>query len=145
METRKLSTDRAREAKNDVHPTKPPETAADHEIVWTFDTPIVRATARCNAPADAACRMMPSCQCEEWDEQRDDLGIFHEVEIPLGGLGSHVMEKHRHDKPSDCNICTWLNEGDIEECAGGLHHFELAVTPIKTHWVSPGYDWEPAK
>jgi hypothetical protein len=117
---------------------------SDHEIVWTFDTPIVRAEARCNASADAPCRMMPRCQCEEWsEEQRDEKGLFHTYEEYVTGDDT-VTVKHRHDKPSDCNICTWLNESDIEECAGGLHHFELAVIPIKTHWVSPGYDWEPA-
>jgi hypothetical protein len=120
----------------------------DHVIVWTFDTPTVRAEARCNAGPESACRNMPTCDCDEWeDEQRDEQGWFHTIEqygTDAEADGDETVV-HRHDRPVDCNICTWLNESDIEECAGGLHHFELAVTPIKTHWASPGYDWEPAK
>jgi len=116
---------------------------SDHEIVWEFDSPIVRATARCNAEPDARCRMAPSCQCEEWDDEgRDEKGWFHlAVEYGVGDDADTVVQ-HRHDKPSDCNICTWLNESDILECTGNFR-MELAVTPIKPYWVSPGYDWEP--
>ena len=123
---------------------------ADHEIVWTFDSRgwQVQADARCNAASDAACRNMPTCACEEWnDEQRDDDGWFHLAEeyVTTDTFSDDTVEvKHRHDRPSDCNICTWLNESDILECTGSFS-LELAVTPIKPVWVSPGYDWEPAE
>lgn len=117
----------------------------DHEIVWTFDGPgLVRAEARCNALPDAPCRMMPRCQCGEWsEEQRDEKGLFHTYEEYVTGDDT-VEVKHRHDKPGDCNICLWLNESDILECTGNLQ-FEIATTPINPIWMSPGYDWEPAK
>lgn len=113
---------------------------SDHEIVWTFDSPMVRAGARCNASPDAPCRMMPRCNCEEWAEERlDEQGFYHTT----GEDGN--FEVHRHDKPGDCNICLWLNESDVLECGSFSSILELAVTPINPIWVSPGYDWEPAK
>jgi hypothetical protein len=116
---------------------------ADHEIVWTFhgSGAYVDQEARCNASPDASCRNMPECNCEEWDgEQRDGQGWFHYAYGPYAIIPDDI---HRHTKPSDCNICTWLNESDILECTGSFT-LELAVTPINPLWQSPGYDWEPA-
>lgn len=116
----------------------------DHEIVWEFDGPgFVRATARCNASLDAFCRNLPACNCEEWGEEgRDGRGWFHRA-TEWVREDQEVNVKHYHSRPSDCNICTWLNEGDILECTGNLQ-FEIATTPINPIWMSPGYDWEPA-
>jgi len=114
---------------------------ADHEIVWTFDgsSARVEAEARCNAGPDAPCRMMPTCNCEEWDAlERDKQGYFHRAG------GNEDGEIHRHDRPDDCNTCTWLNDSDILECTGSFT-LELAVTPINPIWVGPGYDWEPIR
>ena len=86
---------------------------------------------------------MPKCNCEEWSvEDRDDKGWFHLAEEYVTGDDT-VEVKHRHFEGSDCNICTWLNESDLLECTGSFT-LELAVTPIRPIWQSPGYDWEPA-
>lgn len=112
----------------------------DHEIVWKFQQDYVHATAVCTAEADASCRNLPKCDCETWPElRRDEKGWLHTV----GEDGN--FEVHRHSRPTDyCNICEWLNAGDLLECAEGRPTFEIARTPIETPWTGDYFEWKPA-
>jgi hypothetical protein len=90
--------------------------------------------------------MTSDCDCEEWEEKHGAGGFFHTIEqygIDAEAEADEVVV-HRHTRPIDCNICTWLNESDILECADGNIVLEIGVTPIEPLWASPGYDWKPA-
>lgn len=120
---------------------------SDHELTVTIDSGgWTSSEVRCsNAGDDAACRNMPECDCESWDIERDDEGWFHvtgaEYEVIVGEV---VPVIHRHSKPSDCNVCEWLNADDPLEC---LVHSAKAIPvvtiPIKPVWSGDYYEWEP--
>ena len=95
---------------------------ADHVMRLTVETwGTVSAEAQCLASPDAACRMMPTCQCDEWDLDHDDEGWFHTVEEYNPETDNTYPAQHRHTKPSEsCNICDWLNADEpLDLLTGG--------------------------
>lgn len=102
----------------------------------------LRVEAVCNEPPGANCRLTSvSCECEYWGpiDRRGDGTIWHRVidEGPIEPLWHEV-------KPADyCNVCEYLNNDDILECATPNATFTLADMPIEVTWNGDGYEWEP--
>lgn len=114
-----------------------------HVIRWDFDRGRVSATAVCNEPEGADCRLTSvSCECEQWGEiKRDEIGTpWHKIL----DYGDSIEPLWHELKPQDdCNVCLFINEsGCVEELGHG--HFVIAEMPIKPVWVGDGCDWEQA-
>lgn len=113
-----------------------------HVIRWEFNEGSVTATAVCNEPEGADCRLTSvSCWCEQWGEirRRDDGTIWHRIVD-----GSETEPQWHELKPmDDCNICLFINEsGVVEELGHGS--FVIGETPIRPLWEIDGCDWERA-
>ena len=124
------------------------DAARGHVIHWEFDRGSVTATAVCNEPDGADCRLTSvSCDCERWGEiqRRDDGTIWHCLTECYRDLTLPRDEPQWHQvKPmDDCNVCLFINEsGCVEELGAGS--FVIAETAINPVWVGDGCDWEVA-
>src|SRR5215216_6447849 len=112
---------------------------AEHVLEVTIERlGYTKTEVHCNAVTDAACRNMPECDCEGWNIEKDQQGWFHTAE-------GNPPVVHRHTKPSDCNICDWLNADDPLECmADSVETMPVASIPINPIWIGDYYEWEPA-
>lgn len=109
-----------------------------HAIRWEFDRGGVTATAICNEPPGADCRLAGvSCECEQWGEIRRTADkVWHRIVD-----GSETEPQWHEVKPQDeCNICLFINEsGCVEELSADA--FVIAETPIRPLWVDDGCEW----
>jgi hypothetical protein len=122
-----------------------------HAIRWEFDEDTVRATAICNAPEGADCRLEPAdpeCECEEYAgfERRDDGTFWHAL---TDGYRDHdvprdVQQWHQMKPGGDCNVIGFLNADPFVLPEMGEGRFVIAETPIETVWNGDDYEWKQA-
>ena len=101
----------------------------------------------CHAPADALCRAVYNCDCEEWFEAGVEDGVpWHETETLTECAGESWERKVRHYGRFDqreCNAGDWI-EGDPIGCqARGTDG--RVVIPVDVAWTGHGVEWKPAK
>jgi hypothetical protein len=115
---------------------------SDHEIVWTYEGDYVAAEMVCHLSTYAACHQAPSCDCEQYNQQQDENGWYHNYETEDND-GNPVTERHEHHSSKDCGIADWLNADSPMECAAKGVRFEIARTPIEPSWTGDYMEWEP--
>lgn len=123
---------------------------SDHSVDFIYEYDSVRAKLVCHAPADAACRSTPSCDCESFSgPERDEQGWYHEaIEFIEGDENTPDVERdveHRHtqDPPGrECSYQVWINADSPMEC-GPEGKIELTSLPVDMTWEGDFYSWAP--
>lgn len=87
-------------------------------ITHFLDVTDWRPTFICKAPAGSACNTGCAERCDAWGE---GYGCDHDQAAPLGY----------------CNVVTWLDEEDGQECAEDDH----ALLPLAIRWDGDRYRW----
>ena len=95
----------------------------------------------CHAPADALCRAVYDCGCEEWFEAGVEDGVpWHEC------AGESWERRVRHFgrfDPRECNTRDWI-EGDPLGCQASGTDSQVVI-PVDLAWTGYGVEWKPVK
>ena len=129
------------------------------EVVWSPDEPAAPEPAHrlviesgfvmfeCHAPADALCRAVYNCDCEEWFEAGVEDGVpWHGTETLTECAGESWERKVRHYgrfDPRECNARDWI-EGDPIECQERGTDGQVVI-PVDVSWTGHGVEWKPVK
>lgn len=119
------------------------DATSKHHIVWEFDNGYVTAKVVCESGADANCRLYAvSCECEEWHIERDSTGAaFHLATEYDDDTSAEIEVRHAMRAGDECNVATWINEGDIEELHDGPTTFIIGQVDIAPVWHADHYQW----
>lgn len=125
--------------------TRQIDATSSHHIEWEFDQDTVSAKAICESGPDANCRQYAACDCESYNIDRDETGAVYHLSIEWDDvLDKEMSVRHPMRAGEACNVCEWLNEGDIEEQAFERQRFVIARTPIESHWDYDHVTWSPS-